>query len=690
MHLKFYRQKATELKTEGFVYYSGEDGQPYVDDKVIIVADGLGGTGSMKHSSINPGVLDEETALSTFFGDMYEHIDECFVSYFKNSFKELFLLKDIYCKTPHAYKSSAYIGSRIVSSIMLYHLSHDEDFLPEKLFGDYAALDEESKDEYVKSLAEKIKAIIKADINKVAENANIIRESDSKDLEIMATTLCSTIYLEHEDYVEAFYFISGDSRPYVWSLTNGLQQVVSDRENADGGMNDCIVADGDFSIVCKYLKYDKPCVLFNASDGCFDSGAFISPLAFEKLILDGFIQSGSIEETEQRFISDFETFGTHDDSSTLALTTFGYPSFESLQYDLVQRNEKIKTDYFDKFEGLLEANLAENYAKHELRLKVKIAGMRREFEKEEAVWSYCEAKVLEGGPIEPDPEDKFDPEEAKKIDSLKEDGLAIIEKDILPFIDYIKDEYTVADADDIKACEKLRGEIIDFISQHRDAICTMIQTLDHSVPKIREILTRTLDAGVPDSFDNFEDIDYSFVKKDNDFNKINEIQKFFHDMCNKSYYRIFKIDKRIGKYREACREIIRENPDLLEKIWDKLMQKSFDVAADVLNEGDLEILYDFVCQIVEIKNNIANFEKMRYERTVERLKREYWKNKYVEIIIELCRNPQSRIGEELRSKVVTILDDFDNTTAELKGRADAQSAILNDYDLIYSKIMRGE
>ena len=102
--------------------------------------------------------------------------------------------------------------------------------------------------------AEKIKAIIKADINKVAENANIIRESDSKDLEIMATTLCSTIYLEHEDYVEAFYFISGDSRPYVWSLTNGLQQVVSDRENADGGMNDCIVADGDFSIVCKYLK----------------------------------------------------------------------------------------------------------------------------------------------------------------------------------------------------------------------------------------------------------------------------------------------------------------------------------------------------------------------------------------------------------------------------------------------------
>ena len=370
MHLKFYRQKATELKTEGFVYYSGEDGQPYVDNKLIIVADGLGGTGSMKHSSINPGVLDEETALSTFFGDMYEHIDECFVSYFKNSFKELFLLKDIYCKTPHAYKSSAYIGSRIVSSIMLYHLSHDEDFLPDKLFGDYAALDEEAKDEYVKSLAEKIKAIIKADINKVAENANIIRESDSKDLEIMATTLCSTIYLEHEDYVEAFYFISGDSRPYVWSLTNGLQQVVSDRENADGGMNDCIVADGDFSIVCKYLKYDKPCVLFNASDGCFDSGAFISPLAFEKLILDGFIQSGSIEETEQRFISDFETFGTHDDSSTLALTTFGYPSFESLQYDLVQRNEKIKTDYFDKFEGLLFQQREKRFVKSDCRVEV--------------------------------------------------------------------------------------------------------------------------------------------------------------------------------------------------------------------------------------------------------------------------------------------------------------------------------
>ena len=63
MNLKFYRQGEVTLKS-GLTIYTGEDALPYVDDRLLIVADGLGGTGAIRHSAIVEEMFDRETALT--------------------------------------------------------------------------------------------------------------------------------------------------------------------------------------------------------------------------------------------------------------------------------------------------------------------------------------------------------------------------------------------------------------------------------------------------------------------------------------------------------------------------------------------------------------------------------------------------------------------------------------------------
>ena len=144
--------------------------------------------------------------------------------------------------------------------------------------------------------------------------------------------MCATVFREKDNCVQALYFVAGDSRPYMWNI-NGLYQITPDQESEDGGMTNYIQAteNRDFYIDCRYMEFSKPCILFNATDGCFDSTAFISPMAFEKLLLDSIIKSDDIGEVEQKLTDFFVENGKHDDSSTMALSTFGFESYEQLK-----------------------------------------------------------------------------------------------------------------------------------------------------------------------------------------------------------------------------------------------------------------------------------------------------------------------------------------------------------------------
>jgi len=401
MKISFYRQSAITLK-DGVTVYSGEDARPYVDGSLIMVADGLGGTGAARHLSVDKGMFDSESVIPTLFKDTdIESLPESFKDYVKGSFVELYDLKNVYdAKHSYALKKSSYFGSRIVCSKLLYRFLKDKKFNPDTLFDGYSACaDDECKQAYLSLLGEKLTAAITEDIVKSAEYANLILETGVTargKLKLLATTLCGTLYREHEDSVEAIYFMVGDSRPYFWNESDGLSQVIEEAEGADGAMDSSISTSGGFSVLCKYFEFKKPCVLFNASDGSFESGKFISPMAFEKLLLEAITENDSIEAVEARLISDFDTYGTHDDSSTLAMRCFGYKSFEEFKAVCANRLEAIKEKYISKMDELLTENYVYVYKSSSSILAKSLEELKEGIAADGKAREYC-AKCIASG-----------------------------------------------------------------------------------------------------------------------------------------------------------------------------------------------------------------------------------------------------------------------------------------------------
>ena len=131
--------------------------------------------------------------------------------------------------------------------------------------------------------------------------------------------------------------------------------------------------DATFNIRCNYMKFKKPCVLFNASDGCFDSGYFLSPMAFEKLILDKAVAATSTEEMGKSLHEAFLKYGTHDDSSTIAMKFFGYASFDSFKKSASRRLKELDDEYLSQMPDLLEKDYVQECEENdELKSKAEL------------------------------------------------------------------------------------------------------------------------------------------------------------------------------------------------------------------------------------------------------------------------------------------------------------------------------
>ena len=376
MELTVYRQ-ASKQRDDGTIVYKGEDALPYVDDKIFFVADGLGGAAAIRHQKIVPELFEKDKLMDTLFKDVYKNYsDEKFEKYVTDSFFELFAVKDCYTANVYNIKKSGYFASRIVAAIVLHEIIYYENLKPAAIFDLYNFLElPEIQKELLKIIGDSFVNRISEDIRKIAKNANLIYESPYSGLALLGTTICATIYREKEDYVEALYLTAGDSRPYIWTGKEGLCQLLEDEEGEDGGMTNYIKANDDatFNIRCNYMKFKKPCVLFNASDGCFDSGYFLSPMAFEKLILDKAVATASTEEMGKSLHEAFLKYGTHDDSSTIAMKFFGYDSFDSFKKSASRRLKEINDEYLSQMPDLLEKDYAqESEENDELKSKAEL------------------------------------------------------------------------------------------------------------------------------------------------------------------------------------------------------------------------------------------------------------------------------------------------------------------------------
>ncbi|MBQ9692556.1 MAG: hypothetical protein IJV70_05315 [Clostridia bacterium] len=705
IYMKFlvYRQNATNTKND-ITVYSGEDARPFADDNLILIADGLGGTGAIRHLSIVKEMLDRETVVPALFKDVYSDLEnETFANYVKDSFAELYLLKDVYDKEhPYVLKKSSYFGSRIVCSALLYRFSHDEELAPEKIFEGYSACEETQKQEYLTALGAKLVSVIKEDIAKAANNANIIRESSITKLKLLATTLCATLVKEHEEYVEAIYFVVGDSLPYYWSESEGLCQVIEDQEGADGGMNGCIHLGGDFPISCKYFRFEKPCVLFNASDGCFESAKFQSPLAFEKLILDAIVGNDSVEAVENKLISDYDTYGTHDDSSTLAMRCFGYESFESFKAACQKRMDALNEEYFFKMQDLLDTDYVMTYDGSKSILETKVAALKDRIASDNKVKEYCEKCVADGSypenyaasamiaRIYSEKLSAIENEIARHngvIESAAESLKELISKDFVKFIPFMKlslnpiEKYNVNEINSAKkSYEKSKKEYLEQINAYQDQF-------EFTCSRIKMMLDIVENVGTdfePDSFDA-----EAFYKIREDRQYLNSLLDFISEVKAKKLRIITKMNNSISAYTE-------KNKKLAENFSEQIKQYIKSIALSQAEEQEVPEIEGIESVTAQIKEGIAAIRE-EIER-IKALEAEDKKkalsdtallmleNNFIDLFTVLAAE-KSIEDEALMEEALSAIEEYDKQTASIKEKAELQKALFEAYDQKYRKYM---
>ena len=426
MKLTVYRQATTE-RSDGTIVYKGEDARPYAGEGIFFVADGLGGASAIRHQKFDKDLFDEEKFADVLFKGIFEgyNEDEEFMDYLRTSFSEFHAIKHCYFDNVNNIKKSGYFASRIVAAILLRTITEIEEdrhtFREGGVFDLLATAEsEEKRREIIKSVGEYFTDAVRTCLRAVSKKANLVYEGSFSGLSLLATTLCAGLYKEREDYVEVIYLVAGDCKPYYWSR-DGFYQMIADQEGKDGGMTNYICAneDKEFFIESTYRRFDKPCVLFSASDGCFDSSHFFSPIAFEKLLLDSIIASEDMDGVQSKLQAFFEVNGAHDDSSTIALLTFGYDSFEALRADALARAEALDNEYSAQLDGVLTHNYTKELADGRNLVNNVDNRLPSLLMRSEGVKSYVTKAMLEGG-YEP-----FDAE-AREIDERNNNALAAL------------------------------------------------------------------------------------------------------------------------------------------------------------------------------------------------------------------------------------------------------------------------
>lgn len=287
-----------------------QDAPPIANDKFLVVCDGLGGDGSAKHITASE-------------------------------------------EKPHENKS-AYIGSRKLSNIC-------EEFFEDNYEAFFSTSD-------IKNCIERLKNKINIDLTE--HLTKYPKAEDSKGGMVFPTTLAAVVYKEDDEGVNATVIWAGDSRVYMLTEENSLQQLSRDDVvgefdacfGKDCRMSNCISQDEPFFINYATYKLPKHCVIFACSDGCFDFTK--SPIHFEIEILKALFGAKKLESKilGDCFKTVFKSMNSGDDC-TLSGVLFNYSS-DDMERIIINRLNSLKPliEKFRKAEQSYEETTNENRA----------------------------------------------------------------------------------------------------------------------------------------------------------------------------------------------------------------------------------------------------------------------------------------------------------------------------------------
>jgi serine/threonine protein phosphatase PrpC len=194
--------------------------------------------------------------------------------------------------------------------------------------------------------------------NSVDKNPSRLKSNLIKRLPTTIAAIFCYKNLEQQDKKNLTYMWAGDSRCYVLSPENGLNQLTNDdlkgdndalrNLRSDAPMSNYCNADVAFKINVAYGFHSEPFILLTATDGCF--GYLPSPFHFEHLLLKTLMIDtvNCFEEWKQKIIEEIQKV-TGDDYS-MTISCFGFTSFEEVKTKFEIRHEMIFNDYIKVYE----------------------------------------------------------------------------------------------------------------------------------------------------------------------------------------------------------------------------------------------------------------------------------------------------------------------------------------------------
>lgn len=343
--------------------YIGEDAHPYAKDGILLVADGLGGRGGYPHKKADREIIDRDKFYDLVFGDVFKgNVDEDFVNYVVNGFSEIFEMKDYYFECERAIRTSGYFASRLVAAIALYEIKYVKTFDREKLFDDIQN-HQDTIDQVLSEYAKRLAKEIRDKLEKIAKKIGLEIETSVTGAYLLPTTLQIALTKEEKNIVKSVFLWAGDSRAYMWN-NDGLAQITDDHENGET-MYNLVCLSRDFKIEARYESFQKPCVLFVATDGCYKCSCYSSPLEMEMTFLNAFNDADTFEDAAKNFEEAYDRIGRHDDSNSMALQSFGYDNDDNVRdYGIFknavkERLKHIQQNIIRKLPDIFEVNYSE-------------------------------------------------------------------------------------------------------------------------------------------------------------------------------------------------------------------------------------------------------------------------------------------------------------------------------------------
>jgi len=358
LYSKLYTQRKFVNK-ENKTIYNGEDAFPYAKDGIIIVADGLGGRGGFPHLNVNKNIIDKDNFYDLVFKSVFvKEVDDEFKEFVVNSCNEIFITKDYYFDNYKYAKPSGYFASRLATAISLYELKYNEEFNKDNIFNSIKDKTEDEKNAIALQYGEKLQVIITEKLQLIAKDINLILESRISGKYLLPTTLTIALVNENESSVDVLYLWAGDSRGYFIDK-DGLGLITADHE-VDEEMYNRISLTLPYKIEGRFVTINKPCILFNASDGVYKCSYFDSPFKFEYWFFKTLLPSNNInpvsfEDSEKSLANLFDQIGTHDDSNTYGLITYGFENFEDVQKLAQDRLNYINETIINKLPDIINA-----------------------------------------------------------------------------------------------------------------------------------------------------------------------------------------------------------------------------------------------------------------------------------------------------------------------------------------------